>query len=346
MFRFMKDQRIKFVIGFIILTIITTSTIFMCFIRKNITVVIDGKSTKLVTYQKTYGSALNKSNINIDIKDKVDKDLNSETVNNGVIIITRAVNLKVFVDNKELNIKSAEKNIDLMLAAQKISLNPADKVSPAKETKLSKGMGVTITRVKSTTINQSKFIAFKTVIKNDNGILKNQRNISQNGVNGVKSITLNIIYENGKEVARKIIKETLVKQPKNKIIVQGTMPTITFSRGDSSADSNKIRNVSTSNTSGRTIAVKATAYSAFGGANNTYTASGQKAVRDPNGYSTIAVDPRVIPLGTRLYVEGYGNAIASDTGSAIKGNYIDLFFNTNQEACGWGVHDVTVHILN
>ena len=171
----MKDRRLKIVIGFILVAIITTSTIFMCFIRKNITVVINGKVTNLITYEKTFGSALKKSGISIDIKDKVDKALNSEIQNNGVINITRAINIKIFVDNKELNIKSAEKDVALMLNAQKIAVNPNDKISPSKQTKLSKDMGVTITRVKSKTIKQSKPVDFKTVIKKDNGILKSQR---------------------------------------------------------------------------------------------------------------------------------------------------------------------------
>ncbi|MBU3158818.1 G5 domain-containing protein [Clostridium frigoris] len=344
-FRFMTGRRIKFVIGFILVAIITTSTIFVCFIRKNITVVIDGKSTNLVTYQNTFGNALKKSGISIDVKDKIDKDLNSKVQDNGVITITRAINVKVFVDNKEFNVKSAEKDVALMLNAQKIMVSPTDKISPSKETKLSSGLGITITRVNSKTIKQSKPIAFKTVIKKDNSILKSQKKVSQNGVKGVKSITLNVTYENGKEVTRKVVKETLVKQPKDKIIVQGTMPAVSFSRGSTTSREDVNSNVMkiSTKTSGKTFSVKTTAYSSSG---NAYTASGKKAARNPNGYSTVAVDPSVIPLGTRLYIEGYGNAIAADTGSAIKGNFIDLYFNTNGEACNWGVKYVTVHILN
>ncbi|WP_443661410.1 3D domain-containing protein [Clostridium sp.] len=350
----MKGRRIKFVIGFILVAIITTSTIFVCFIRKNITVVIDGKSTNLVTYQKTFGNALKKSGITIDVKDKLDKALNSEIQNNGVIKITRAVNVTVFVDNKELNIKSAEKDVALMLNSQQIVINPTDKISPSKETKLSSNLGIIVTRVNSKTIKQSKPVDFKTVIKKNNGILKSKRTVSQNGVKGVKSITLNVIYEDGKEVTRKVVKETLVKQPKNKIIVQGTMPAVSFSRGSSISRESSIpkatpissRSTSYSNKSGKTFSVKTTAYSPSGGANSAYTASGRKALRSPSGYSTVAVDPSVIPLGTRLYIEGYGDAIAADTGSAIKGNFIDLYFNTNNEACSWGVRYLKVHIIN
>lgn len=92
--------------------------------------------------------------------------------------------------------------------------------------------------------------------------------------------------------------------------------------------------------SSNVLLMEATAYS-----DNGYTASGDKTTRNPNGYSTIAVDPRVIPLGSKLYIEGYGYAIASDTGGAIQGNIIDLFVPTDAEARSWGRRTVAVHIL-
>ena len=76
------------------------------------------------------------------------------------------------------------------------------------------------------------------------------------------------------------------------------------------------------------------------------TASGMKAAR-----GIVAVDPRVIPLGTKLYIESldgsadYGYAIAGDTGGAIKGNRVDLFMDTKAEALQWGRRSVKVYIL-
>ncbi len=89
-----------------------------------------------------------------------------------------------------------------------------------------------------------------------------------------------------------------------------------------------------------TYSMTATAYT--GG---TYTAMGLKPVRDPNGLSSVAVDPNVIPLGSKVYVEGYGYAIASDTGGAIKGNKIDLYMNSVQECFAFGRRTVTVHLV-
>lgn len=89
-----------------------------------------------------------------------------------------------------------------------------------------------------------------------------------------------------------------------------------------------------------TYTMSATAYTGGG-----LTAMGIKPVRDPNGLSTVSVDSSIIPLGSKVYVEGYGYAIASDTGGAIKGNKIDLYMNTLQDCYSFGRRTVTVTIV-
>ncbi|MCD1023333.1 MULTISPECIES: 3D domain-containing protein [Enterococcus] len=98
--------------------------------------------------------------------------------------------------------------------------------------------------------------------------------------------------------------------------------------------------------SGRTITMESTAYSsdpadALGG--GTVTATGQNLLENP---MAVAVDPSVIPLGTHLYVEGYGEAYAVDTGSAIQGNIIDVHFPTAAQCDVWGRRQVQVTILD
>lgn len=68
-------------------------------------------------------------------------------------------------------------------------------------------------------------------------------------------------------------------------------------------------------------------------------------VRDPDGISTIAVDPSIIPLGSKVYIPGYVLAIASDTGGLIKGNRIDLFLNSEDECINWGVQTVSLYLI-
>ncbi|HLQ73462.1 MAG TPA: LysM peptidoglycan-binding domain-containing protein [Bacillota bacterium] len=97
--------------------------------------------------------------------------------------------------------------------------------------------------------------------------------------------------------------------------------------------------------SGQTLTVSATAYTAQCAGCSGITATGVDLNNDPHA-KVIAVDPNVIPLGTKVHVEGYGEAIAADTGGAIKGNKIDIHVPTKDEAFQWGRRSVQVTILN
>lgn len=92
---------------------------------------------------------------------------------------------------------------------------------------------------------------------------------------------------------------------------------------------------------GRSLVMQATAYSRFDPGCGSYTARGNLLRK-----GLVAVDPAVIPLGTRLYISGYGFAVADDIGGGIKGHVIDLAFDTHQEALGFGWQQVTVYIMN
>ena len=101
---------------------------------------------------------------------------------------------------------------------------------------------------------------------------------------------------------------------------------------------------------GRELTVVATAYTAHPSENGgTYggralTAMGHDLTANPN-MKMIAVDPKVIPLGSKVWVEGYGEAIAGDTGGAIKGNRIDILLGSDSAAQKWGRKTVKVKIL-
>ena len=96
---------------------------------------------------------------------------------------------------------------------------------------------------------------------------------------------------------------------------------------------------------GAEMTVTATAYTAYCAGCSGTTAYGIDLRANPN-QKVIAVDPRVIPLGTKVWVEGYGEAIAGDTGGAIKGNKIDVFIPSYDNAIAWGVKEVKIRVIN
>ena len=171
-----------------LVTIISAVTIFMFFIKDNSTVVVDGKQIEPVTYQKTLSSPLSSPEINVDEQeDIINRSLKAKLAKNYRNYII--VNLKVFVDNKELNIKSTEKNIASMLEAEQITLSATDRISPSIKTNLTNAMKVTITRVKIATIKQTQPIKFNTIIQKNPKLSKSQSSVSQKGVQGQKSVT-------------------------------------------------------------------------------------------------------------------------------------------------------------
>src|SRR5699024_1076305 len=96
---------------------------------------------------------------------------------------------------------------------------------------------------------------------------------------------------------------------------------------------------------GKTFRVQATAYTPNCNGCSGFTSTGLN-VKGKQHQRVIAVDPSVIPLGSRVWVEGYGEAIAADTGGAIKGNRIDVLYKSQSAALQWGRRTVTVKILN
>jgi len=151
---------------------------------------------------------------------------------------------------------------------------------------------------------------------------------AQDGKPGEVRRTYEIIRKDGKASGKKLIKEERI-EPQPTVFLMGKAGYQT-SRGAFSR--------------GKVVVMNATAYdpgpASCGPHSNGYTRMGLKA-----GFGQVAVDPRVIPLGTLVFVEGYGFAICSDTGSAIKGNRIDLCYESRSVAMDFGRKKVRVHIL-
>lgn len=101
------------------------------------------------------------------------------------------------------------------------------------------------------------------------------------------------------------------------------------------------RSMETPSRYSRKLMMSASAYSAFDPGNNSTTCRGNYVAK-----GLVAVDPNVIPLGTRMFISGYGPAIADDIGGGIKGNRIDLAFDSHREALDFGRQQVVVYIID
>lgn len=306
-------------------------------LRKTVTVTIDGIEETFVTYRGTVDDVLESRGITLEEKDKIQPSLDSKVSENEAIAIKRAVPVNLLVSGRELKIETAEDTILDMLKAEVESLKAegveyvdgTDEVSLPLDTKISKDLQVQLVKVEYEEITEKKVLAYDTVTQKDESQYTSYNKVTQAGENGEEEVTYRVTKKDGVETSRDVVKSTVLVKPVNAIKTIGSK---TLSRGGESVNPK------------RTLSMTATAYSpdCVGGGK---TATGTYPRRDPNGTSTIAVDPSVIPLGTLVYIEGYGYARAEDTGGAIKGNIIDVFVNSLREATSWGRRSVTVHIL-
>lgn len=216
------------------------------------------------------------------------------------------------------------------LKQQGIELNDLDRIEPGLEDNIKKGSSITITRVEKVTDVVEELVDYAVVTKKDHGLLSGKERVIQPGKKGKIQKKYEVILENGKEVSKKLISEEVIENPVDKIVAVGTKKlTQPVSRGQAT---------------GKEFIVRSTAYTATCNGCSGRTATGIDLRANPN-IKVIAVDPSIIPLGTKVYVEGYGYAIAADTGGSIKGYKIDVFFSSKSDAYRWGVRNVKVKIL-
>ncbi len=237
----------------IVVVILMIASIVITNMRKTIIVSIDGKeSQKITTFKKTYAKALTSKNIQVGPKDKVQPQLDAEIKDGSKLSIKKAVKVNVEVDGKKLAIQSAEDNIGDMLKKEGIQVKKLDKVAPSKEEEIKKGLKVTVTRVEEKVIKEQKNMDYETVVKEDDSLEKGDKKVIREGQNGEKEVTTKVVFEDGKEKVRKVVSESIKKQPISKVVAMGTKVTTVnaLSRGGSV----------TGTPSGRSLRMRATAY--------------------------------------------------------------------------------------
>ena len=319
----------------ITIAICAVVTILVMNMRKTITISIDGKEETFVTYKGTVQDVLQEKNIEVDVKDKVQPSLESKVSEKETIEIKSAIPVEIKANGVQLEVQSAEDTIGEMLRSEENTLKEygiefdedIDEVSPDLDSELVDNLSVQIVNVEKKQIVQNEPINFETIVEKDESLDKSVSKVKSEGVNGEKEVTYEVVYKDGVEASRNITSTKTIVEPQSEIVVKGTGQVYASRGGESINYKEKLNCVATAYSGDRT------------------TATGRSPVRNTGGISTIAVDPSVIPLGSKVYVEGYGYAIAADTGGAIKGNIIDLYLNSSSECLSWGRRPVTVLIV-
>ncbi|HOV79120.1 MAG TPA: ubiquitin-like domain-containing protein [Bacillota bacterium] len=313
--------------GFLFRGVIVFAAVLLLFAgiaraKKTVVVVDGGNETALHTCARTVDGALKAAKVTLQEKDEVVPSPDSPLKNGTVITINRAADVKIAVDGQEIAARTRGATVADLLTEYGISLGPEDEVTPAADTPVQKDMTVRIARVVTKTEYVDAVIEFETKRQYTTKLPEGSTRVARDGREGTERQTWQVTFRDGREASRKLASREVVVPPVDRIVLVGSSM---VSRGG--------ENIRYS----EAIDMIASAYT-YTGYN---TASGV-----PPHYGVAAVDPGRIPMGTRLYVEGYGYVTALDRGSAISGNRIDLFFESYEEAMSWGVRRVKVYVLD
>lgn len=287
---------------------------------------------EVTTLARTVSDFIGEQNLTAGESDLIDPDPGVRITPGLVVTFRPAVEVLIAdAGNDPVTIRTSAGSICELLESQGMSLGPFDRIEQKPYDPVTEGMTIEITRVDILDITAERSIDPPVFLEADPELPRGSVQVIDPGVPGLAEDITRVYYRNGEESTRVNMGSRTVREPVERISRIGTrsLPPLA-SRGGSMG-----RNV---------LTMTATAYDP--GAESCWPyADGLTATGVRAGRGVCAVDPNVIPLGTRLWVEGYGYALACDTGGAIHGNKIDLCYNTRAEAIRWGRRQVLVYIL-
>lgn len=296
----------------------------------------DGEKQSVWSTASNVKEFLGERNIRVNEHDKIKPALSTPIKHNQKIDLQQAVKIDMVVGGKKKQVWTTSTTVADLLKDSKVKLGKLDRVEPEKQTELKDKMRVNVIRVEKVTDVVEEDTPFATVTRKDGKLAKGKEKVVEPGSKGRIAKKYEVVTENGKEVSRKHTSTKTLEESKDKVIAVGTKPKpkpVVVSRGKSEPSSG-----------GKELYVTSTAYTANCEGCSGKTRTGLNLHANPNA-KVIAVDPSVIPLGSKVYVEGYGYAVASDTGGAINGNKIDVFFSSQSEATQWGRRTVKIKII-
>lgn len=318
----------KFIL--IVLALVSVLTMgFSTALGNDVELNINGKTRTVFTYEKTVGAFLEKEGIVLKNKDVVSPSVDQEIKKDMKVMITSPKSYHIKDGNKILIAEANGYTVADVLENLNIKLNKLDRVSLPLDEIAKEGMEIQIDRVVVENIENKIEIPFETENRENAEMLEGQKNVITNGEVGQKVESLKNTYVNGVLETTEVLKSEITKNPVKEVVEVGTKKAVATPNGKNAK---------------RVIVMQATAYDPTAGSK---TAMGTRA-----RVGAVAVDPKVIPLGSKLYIESmdgfasYGYATAEDTGGAIKGNRIDLFYNSNAEANRFGRRNVKVYVLD
>ncbi|MBT2761426.1 3D domain-containing protein [Paenibacillus sp. ISL-20] len=322
---------------------------------KEVQLVVDGRVTTVETRGSLLQELLDEQAITLSPQDQISMPLNGAIQDGDRIIIERAIPVKVTVGSTTKTIFTSQDTVDHVLKEAGITIQGEDIVQPAQNTKLTSNMNIHVVRVTKQKVKETEDREFRVIKTADPSLERGDNRVIQRGESGLMVNHYEKVYHNGKLVSKTKVSQKVGRRTKDKIIAVGTKkvekPVIVQAAAtDVKAAPAKLsgtKKVTTAKAVENNVVSRAgvdfkfnkvlnnvsmTAYSSEQQGIGTRTASGTRVTEG----RTIAVDPNIIPIGWWVYIEGIGFRRAEDTGGAIKGNKIDVYYDSLKSATSFG----------
>ena len=292
-----------------------------------------GEEQTISLAKGTVEEALNRTGITLAENQSVTPSLNTVITGDMNIYVYNSKNIKLATNGTEMTVKAPEGTVENALNILGYEITDDDILNVDKNAQIEDDMKITLKKVTYVDEKSTEKISYKTVEKDSDDIMTGESEVSQKGVDGEKEVTKRCKYIDGKYDSTKVIDEKVTKEPVDKIVLNGTK------RGTTTDSSGAPVSYS------YMVSGSGTAYTAAPGA---LTATGV-----PVYEGGVAVNPAIIPYGSKLYIEAadgshvYGYATAVDTGGALMDGsaIVDLFYFSYDDCVSFGRRDVNVYVL-
>lgn len=292
-----------------------------------------GEKQTISLAKGTVQEVLDRTGITLTDNKSVTPSLNTVITDDTNIYVYNAKNIKLTTNGTEMSVKAPEGTVENALNILGYTVTDNDILNVDKNAQVEDDMEIILKKVTYVDEVSTEKISYDTIEKDSDDILTGESEVSQNGADGEKEVTKRCKYIDGKYASTKVIGEKVTKEPVDKVILNGTK------RG------------TTTDTSGAPVSYRymvsgsGTAYTAAPGS---LTATGTTVYE-----GGVAVNPAIIPYGSKLYIEAadgshvYGYATAVDTGGALMDGsaIVDLFYFSYDDCVNFGRRDVNVYVL-
>lgn len=322
-----------------IAAMIITLVLYFTQNSKQMHLVVDGQSQSAETRHSLVNQVLEEQSVVMNPENSLSVALNSPIDNGSKIEIVRAVPVNILVDGGTKLHFTTQKSVQEAIAELGITVDQDDKVTPALDSMIEANQDIQVVRVTKHAVQTKDVIPFTVVKTSDDTLLKGDTKVTTEGSEGVLVHNYEKVFEDGVLVSKVWLGKVVEKQATPKVIAVGTKKPAVVAAATITRTDNSV-NISGETTKGGVSFeykkvlknVTLTAYSSEEDGIGTKTASGTRVTEG----RTIAVDKSVVPLGWWVYIEGIGFRKAEDTGGAIKGNKMDVYFDSLKTAKDFG----------